>query len=214
MLRALVLGVGLALPLSAFAMPGYWTNSDGQSWNSTYATGHCWRTPGWQKGDANAQCGAYLMPKPKPVATPAPAPAPAPAPKIITLNAVASGKAYMAWNKAKVTPAQAAKLDRELKSIKMADIKDIKITGYTDRTGPKAYNMKLSKERADNVAKYIENHYNIPADKIQTIGMGPADPVVSCPGTKLTPQLIKCLAPNRRVTVEVDMKVTKTVPAN
>ncbi len=211
-LSKLALGIGLALPMSAFAMPGYWTNSNGQAWNSAYAKGHCWRTPWWQKGDANAQCDAYLMPKPKPVAMPAPAPKPSY--KIVTLNTVASGEAYFGFNKYDLTPGQIAKLSAAFKGLKNADIKDVKVTGYTDRIGSLKYNMKLGLKRAETVAKYIETHYGIPADKIMIKSMGPADPVVNCPGTKVTPALIKCLAPNRRTVVRIDMVVKKEVPAS
>jgi OmpA-OmpF porin, OOP family len=221
-LRQLALGIGLALPLSAFAAPGYWTNSYGQTWHNSY--GQCWHTGSWTSKDATAECDSQLMPKPAPVAAtkpepapapaPAPVPAPPPKPKMITLNETASGKATMGFNKYAVTPAQAQLLDSQLTSIKDADVKAVKVTGYTDRIGSKAYNMKLSEKRADAVATYIKDHYNISPDKIQTAGMGPADPVVQCKGVAGRAALIKCLAPNRRVTVEVDMVRTKMVPAS
>lgn len=216
-LRQLALGIGLALPLSAFAAPGYWSNGNGETWHTSY--GQCWHTAGWSAKDANAECDAQLMPKPKPAPVantapaPMPAPAPAPKPKMITLNETASGKATMGFNKYAVTPAQAQLLDSQLKSVKDADVQSVKVTGYTDRIGSRAYNMKLSEKRANAVATYIEQHYDISADKIQTVGMGPADPVVACKGVAGRAALIKCLAPNRRVTVEVDMVKTKMVPA-
>lgn len=132
---------------------------------------------------------------------------------MITLNETASGKATMGFDKYAVTPEQAQLLDSQLKSIKDSEVQSVKVTGYTDRIGSRAYNMKLSQKRADAVATYIKDHYSISADKIQAVGMGPADPVVECKGVAGRAALISCLAPNRRVTVEVDMVTTKMVPA-
>ncbi|MEJ2631317.1 MAG: OmpA family protein [Acidihalobacter sp.] len=220
-LRQLALGIGLALPLSAFAAPGYWVNSAGQTWHNSY--GQCWHTGSWTSKNATAACDSQLMPKPKPapVSTskpeptpaPLPKPKPKPKPKMITLNETASGKATMGFNKYAVTPEQAQLLDSQLKSIKDSEVQSVKITGYTDRIGPRAYNMKLSQKRADSVATYIKQHYDISANKIQSVGMGPADPVVQCKGVSGWKPLVKCLAPNRRVTVKVDMVTTKMVPA-
>lgn len=212
-LRHLALGIGLALPLSAFAAPGYWSNNDGQTWHNRY--GKCWHTPYWTSQDATSSCDANLLPKPKPVVAAKPAPvAPAPKPKIITLNETASGKAHFGFNKYAVTPQQAHLLDSQLKNIKDADVKAVKVTGYTDRIGSAAYNLKLSQKRADAVAHYIKQHYDISADKIHAVGKGKTDLIVQCKGITNRSALIKCLAPDRRVTVEVDMTVTRKVPAN
>ena len=45
------------------------------------------------------------------------------------------------------------------------------INGYTDNTGPAAYNMRLSKERANNAAIYLES-LGISASRITTHGYG------------------------------------------
>jgi len=41
------------------------------------------------------------------------------------------------------------------------------------------------------------------ADKIEVFGFGKTLPVKSCPDEQKRPALIECLAPNRRVVVEV-----------
>lgn len=214
--RGIALGAGLLLPLSAFAAsgyPGYWVNSAGALVRT--GNGACVHTGNWTASDAIAACDPDLMPKPKPAPVaatkPAPAPAPAPmappppppAPKIITLNEQAAGKAHLGFNQYKITPAQAQLLDMQFKKIDPNTVQSVVVTGYTDRIGRKAYNMKLSQKRAASVADYISRTYHIPADKMSVVGKGPADPVATCTGVKGRAALIKCLAPNRRVTVAI-----------
>ena len=84
----------------------------------------------------------------------------------------------------------------------------MRITGYTDRIGPQAYNLKLSQRRADSVKAYLVGK-GIAASRLSTTGKGEADPVVQCTD-KNHAALIKCLEPNRRVDVE-DITVQKRV---
>jgi OOP family OmpA-OmpF porin len=77
------------------------------------------------------------------------------------------------------------------------------VTGHTDRIGSQAYNQKLSERRADAVRDYLVSK-GVPRDKIETLGMGKTQPIpgVVC-NQKALRELIACLAPNRRVEVEV-----------
>ena len=77
------------------------------------------------------------------------------------------------------------------------------VTGHTDRIGTQAYNQKLSERRADAVRDYLVSK-GVAKDKIETLGMGKTQPLpgVSC-DQKAMKELIACLAPNRRVEVEV-----------
>ncbi len=75
-------------------------------------------------------------------------------------------------------------------------------TGYTDETGPADFNQALSERRAAAV-KNIMVREGVPADKIQTEGKGPANPVVTCTEGQSKAEFIACLAPNRRTVVEV-----------
>lgn len=79
--------------------------------------------------------------------------------------------------------------------------RQIVITGYSDRIGNKADNQRLSLARAQSVKQQmIEN--GIPASMIDAYGKGDSEPRVSCPGTK-SAAVIECLAPNRRISVDV-----------
>ncbi|EQD72573.1 outer membrane lipoprotein [mine drainage metagenome] len=55
---------------------------------------------------------------------------------------------------------------------------DVNVDGYTDSTGPKAYNVKLSQRRADAVRAYLVRN-GVAADRIHTKGYGMANPVAS-----------------------------------
>ena len=77
----------------------------------------------------------------------------------------------------------------------------ILLTGHADRMGADAYNLRLSQRRADAVKQYLVGK-GVPASSIEAIGRGEADPVVSC-NDRGRAALIRCLAPNRRVRVEI-----------
>ncbi len=51
------------------------------------------------------------------------------------------------------------------------------ISGNTDSTGSKKTNKKLSKERAEAVAKYLIEQWEFPRDRFVVVGNGPAKPL-------------------------------------
>ena len=70
----------------------------------------------------------------------------------------------------------------------------IRVEGNTDITGSRETNIKLSKERAQSVAKYLQQQYNMDANRFIIVGNGPDKPVKGCE-TSRTPD---CLSQNRR----------------
>lgn len=143
------------------------------------------------------------MMEPAPVAeAPAPAPAPAPvAPPPARFEKVTlSTTELFAFDNATLNMPQ-PKLD-DIAAALQADpsISDVDITGYADRLGSDAYNLKLSERRANAVRDYLVGK-GVAENRLKAYGKGEANPVVTCT-EKNRAALIKCLEPNRRVEVE------------
>ena len=81
----------------------------------------------------------------------------------------------------------------------LSKLTSVSIVGYSDRIGLPKTNLNLSRARAATVKKYLVQQ-GVPANLITTSGMGPANPVVNCPGPT-SPRTIACLMPNRRIEV-------------
>jgi OOP family OmpA-OmpF porin len=78
-------------------------------------------------------------------------------------------------------------------------IRQLNISGYTDRLGGEAYNQKLSLQRALTVKAYlIKRGMTLP---ITVTGQGKSNPLVECTQTNRD-ELVNCLAPNRRVEID------------
>ena len=174
----------------------------------------CWRPGYWTPAMAIPQCEPDLAPKPAPPVaappppTPAPAPAPAPAappPPPQVQRITLASKALFDFDKAVLKPEGKAAIDSEIIS-RLANVQRLElvlVTGHTDRIGSQRYNQRLSERRADAVRDYLVSR-GVPRDKIETLGMGKTQPVpgVVC-NQKALKALIACLAPNRRVEIEV-----------
>lgn len=163
-----------------------------------------------------AQKPAATAPKPAP-ASPPPAPAPvprassdiqigqgsAPAPKKPAVINLASTELFE-FNKATLTDAAKKTLDAEVvaKLHEFGQIRYINVNGHADRLGSAQYNQKLSEKRAEAVRAYLVSK-GADASHVETFGFGKTAPVKSCPDQKQRQALIECLAPNRRVQVEI-----------
>lgn len=137
-----------------------------------------------------------------PVARPAAAPAAAPAKAPAVVN-VASTELFE-FNKAVLTPHAKAVLDKEVidKLKGLARIRYVNVNGHADRLGSAGYNQRLSERRAEAVKAYLVSR-GASADQVETFGFGKTLPSKSCPDQKDRNALIECLAPNRRVVVEI-----------
>ncbi|MDD9840548.1 porin OmpA, partial [Escherichia coli] len=74
----------------------------------------------------------------------------------------------------------------------------------TDRIGSQNYNLPLSEKRAQSVVDYLVSK-GIPANSISAEGRGKENPVTgnTCDNIKARAALIDCLAPDRRVEIEI-----------
>ena len=94
--------------------------------------------------------------------------------------------------------ALAAELKRDFRVLNR-----VTITGHTDRLGSDAYNERLSLARAEAVRGLLVRE-GVDAAPLRTVGLGKRQRVVThCEGTQATPELVRCLQPNRRVELEV-----------
>lgn len=119
-------------------------------------------------------------------------------PDIIILDSDVS----FAFGEAQLTPEGQRQIDMYVPSLASRGEIRLEIIGHTDRIGSDAANMALSKRRADAVRDRIVASGRIDPDRIKTRGVGSRNPVVQCNQTNRN-ELIKCLAPNRRVEINV-----------
>lgn len=81
---------------------------------------------------------------------------------------------------------------------------NVYINGYSDRIGTESFNLALSQKRADNVANYMISK-GLDSQYVTAIGHGNKYSVTGnqCDSIKNHKALIACLAPDRRVTLQV-----------
>jgi OOP family OmpA-OmpF porin len=169
-----------------------------------------------------AACATEPEKMPEPM-TPAPAPAPAPKPapkpeppkkvKPQFLNIEQKIELQgMPFAKAEMTADNKAELDKFLAALRKAtkargvvNVSAVVVTGHTDRIGSLKYNMGLSERRAVVVKNYLVSA-GVDQKLIFWEGKAFKQPIPVtkfCDNKMKRKQLIECLAPNRRVTVEV-----------
>lgn len=145
-------------------------------------------------------------PAPIPVAEPAPEPAPMCEEKLDTVT-IDAAKLF-GFDKAAIRDEGKAELNAAADKIKAnPEITNVIVTGHTDLLGSFEYNQKLSERRAKQVAEYLASQ-GVNSSIITSTGRGESAPVVSCEGVKPRKALIECLQPNRRVTVEANVRET------
>jgi outer membrane protein OmpA-like peptidoglycan-associated protein len=108
------------------------------------------------------------------------------------------------YKSTRLTPAARAQIDRDVlpKLKDFIDIRYINVSGHADRVGSSTYNQRLSERRAQAVRTYLVNN-GADGDKIEVFGFGKTMPAKPCPELKRKKALLECLAPNRRVQIEI-----------
>ena len=86
------------------------------------------------------------------------------------------------------------------------DLRLLNVSGHADRIGSAHYNQQLSEKRAEALKAWLVER-GVDPDKIETFGYGKTLPVKSCREEK-GQALVECLAPNRRVVIEVQAAAT------
>lgn len=118
---------------------------------------------------------------------------------------VKNATVLFAVGQAKLTDEAKMALDDFAKQAEGLDRFVIEVQGFTDKTGPASVNDVLGQQRADAVARYLNNEHKIPVRSIDTLGSGYAQPVADDKTRDGRKQ-------NRRV--EVRLFVPETAAAN
>jgi outer membrane protein OmpA-like peptidoglycan-associated protein len=79
-------------------------------------------------------------------------------------------------NKSVLTESDTQSLDQLVQTVGSLKHYVIQIQGYTDKTGPKGYNLELSQKRANAVIRYLTTNGKIPLVRIYSMGYGESDP--------------------------------------
>ena len=82
------------------------------------------------------------------------------------------------FDRANITDDSAVVLDVAVDQLKQCPNITTRIDGYTDSTGPEAYNLGLSERRANAVKRYFVDH-GIATNRISTRGLGESNPIAS-----------------------------------
>jgi OOP family OmpA-OmpF porin len=187
-----------SVPASRQATNDNWVNGTGEYVWMNGTNELCWRDAFWTPATANAKCdGALVAQAPTPPAPPAPV-----APAITSQKITYQADTLFDFDKAILKPAGKEKLDDLASKIQGLNLEVVVATGYTDRIGSDKYNDRLSLRRAQAVKSYLVSK-GIEANRIYTEGKGKRNPVTTGCNQKNRKQLIACLAPDRRVEVEV-----------
>ena len=128
----------------------------------------------------------------------------APAPMAVMHSYSMSTDTLFGFDKYTLKPEGEAKLDELAMKLRDMDIKSISDTGHADRFGSSEYNQKLSENRANTVKAYLVSK-GVQSDRIAAAGKGESQPVTGADDCKgpATAKVIACLAPDRRVDIEV-----------
>jgi len=120
------------------------------------------------------------------VYTPPPVVAPAPAAPRCYL-------VFFDFNKSDLTPQAVQIVDQAASNAGPAKVTQLTVTGHTDTVGSDAYNMRLSRRRAESVAARLEKD-GIPSSEIEIVAKGKRDLLVPTADGVKEPQ-------NRRVQI-------------
>jgi len=206
--------LGLSADAAVAQVPdndGYLFDTRGVAVRSGY--GLCWQTSRWTPAKAIAECDPDLVKKAdaeKVAAAPMPAPAPAPvpvppAPKKCDFAESLASDATFGLGKANLTAGAKKQLDAVIaKADQCGTVSAVTVTGHTDRIGNAKSNQSLSERRAAAVKAYLESK-GLKAASFTSAGVANTQSManVNCPDKMAHKKLVSCLAPDRRVVVDL-----------
>lgn len=96
---------------------------------------------------------------------------------VVSLKPVVFGELNFAADEAGINPQVEDKLLPLIVFLKKYPGSRLEIRGHTDSDGKPSYNLKLSRDRAQNIAEYIIRKTGMPADQVVAQGFGDTKPV-------------------------------------
>ena len=124
-------------------------------------------------------------------------------PPPVVAPAPAAPKSYLVFfdfNKSDLTPQAVTIVDQAAQNAAPMKVTQLTVTGHTDTVGSDAYNMRLSRRRAESVAAQLEKD-GIPSSEIAIVAKGKRDLLVPTADGVKEPQ-------NRRVQIVYDNGAT------
>src|SRR3954471_19360347 len=94
------------------------------------------------------------------------------------LNLIMPGNITFAVTKSDIRSDFYSVLNSVSSALKEYDQTTVRISGYTDSTGPLSLNQRLSEDRANSVRSYLLAQ-GVASDRIDSTGYGPANPIAS-----------------------------------
>ena len=94
------------------------------------------------------------------------------------LNLIMPGNITFAVNKSDIRADFYSVLNSVAQALKEYDQTSVRISGYTDSTGPLSLNQRLSEDRANSVRTYLLAQ-GVAGERIDSAGYGPANPIAS-----------------------------------
>lgn len=113
---------------------------------------------------------------------------------------------YFDFNKSTLNAKEKAKLDEVSKIIVDShEVESVDIVGYADMIGKSSYNKKLSVKRAQTVKSFLSTK-GLKTKNVRVEGLGEANSLTHCDSKMARKDLIACLAADRRVEIELNVK--------
>jgi len=113
---------------------------------------------------------------------------------------------YFDFNKSTLNAKEKAKLTEVSKIIvESKEVSSVDIVGYADMIGKSSYNKRLSTKRAQTVKSYLSTK-GLKTRNVRVEGLGESNSVTHCDDKMERKELIACLAADRRVEIELNVK--------
>lgn len=179
----------------------YWVDPrTGEVWT---INGECVTTSDWTEEDAIMECHPDLVEaeEPEPAAR-----EDEPTPEVVTRTETRretiDASALFAFGSDEMTADGRRAVEASVRTDPDERIESVTVVGHTDRIGNADYNDALSQRRAEAVVAYLRTLSGMEDIDLEARGVGSRSPVVDCED-RSGDALIECLAPNRRVELEV-----------